>query len=315
MRARHASGARVPAKNRGGVSVGVAAPSPRTEPSFFSAQISSARRFCLSLDPDSSERLGVPYGGCEHCAPDYVIERDKFPYFTIEFVAKGEGKLVLNGAVYSLTPGTLFSYGPNIPHRITTDPRDTLVKYFVGMTGTEAEDLLRRYGPVPGTVVHTSAPSDILALYDDLIRSSLRGTAFTEQIAALVLEQIILRIAETSVAHGLAGGAAFATYFRCRRHIEEHWGEVATLDQLASECQVDPAYVCRLFRRFDQQSPYQYLLKQKMTHAANRLMVEGVSVKQVADELGFSDAFHFSRVFRKVMGMPPGRFARLHHKP
>jgi AraC-like DNA-binding protein len=315
MRARRAISARAPAKNRGGVSPGIAASSPRAEPGFFSAQIFSARRFCLSLDPDSRERLGVPYGGCEHCTPDYVIERDEFPYFSVEFVAKGEGSLVLNGAHYSLTPGTLFSYGPKIPHRITTDPRDTLVKYFVGMTGTEAENLLRRYGPVPGTVVHTSAPSDILALYDDLIRSSLRGTALTEQIAALVLEQIILRIAETSVAHGLAGGAAFATYFRCRRHIEDHWGEVATLDQLASECQVDPAYVCRLFRRFDQQSPYQYLLKQKMTHAANRLMVEGVSVKQVADELGFSDAFHFSRVFRKVMGMPPGRFARLHHKP
>ncbi|MBN2195542.1 MAG: AraC family transcriptional regulator [Polyangiaceae bacterium] len=287
----------------------------RSGPASFSAQISSARRFCLSLDPDSPDRLTVACGGCEHCAPDYVIERDGFTYITIEFVARGEGTLVLDGTTYTLTPGTLFAYGPEVSHRITTDPHATLVKYFVSMAGTEAESLLRQYGPVPGAVVHTSAPTDIVALFDDLIRSSLRGTAFTAHIAALLLEQIILRIAETSVAHGLAGGAAFATYLRCRQYIDAHWGEVVTLDQLARECQVDPAYVCRLFRRFDQQSPYQYLLKQKMTHAANRLMMEGLSVKQVADESGFSDPFHFSRVFRKVMGMPPGRFARLHQRP
>jgi len=287
----------------------------RAEPGFFSAQISSARRFWLSLDPDSPERLTVVCGGCEHCAPDYVIHRDDFTYCTVEFVASGEGTLLLGGASYVLTPGTLFAYGPGVAHRIVTDPHATLVKYFVSMAGTEAEGILRRYGPAPGSVVHTSAPSDVLALYDELIRTGLRGTAYTPQIAALVLEQIILRVAETSVAHGLAGGAAFATYLRCRQHIERHWGKVSTLDQLARECQVDPAYVCRLFRRFDQQSPYQYLLKQKMTHAADRLMADGVSVKQVADELGFSDPFHFSRVFRKVMGLPPGRFARLHQKP
>ncbi len=307
----------VPPTLRAPVETGDGAPSPTTptEPGFFSAQISSARRFWLSLDPDSPQRLTVVCGGCEHCAPDYVIQRDDFAYYTVEFVASGEGSLVLGETSYPLTPGTLFAYGPGVPHRITTDPRATLVKYFVSMAGTEAGELLRQYGPAPGSVVHTSAPSDLVALYDELIRTGLRGTAFTAQIAALVLEQLILRIAEASVAHGLAGGAAFATYLRCRQHIERHWGKVATLDQLARECQVDPAYVCRLFRRFDQQSPYQYLLKQKMTHAADRLLADGVSVKQVADELGFSDPFHFSRVFRKVMGLPPGRFARLHHKP
>lgn len=290
------------------------APDATGEPAFFSAQISSARRFCLALDPESPDRLTVACGGCEHCAPDYVVERDEFVYFTIEFVARGSGALSLGAETFSLSPGTLFAYGPGIPHRISSDPRATLVKYFVSMAGMEAESLLRRFGPAPGAVIHTSAPSDILTLFDELIRTGLRGTAFTAHLSALVLEQIILRIAETSVAHGLAGGAAFATYLRCRQHIEQRWGAISTLDQLAHECQVDPAYVCRLFRRFDQQSPYQYLLRQKMSHAANRLTEKGTSVKQVADELGFSDPFHFSRVFRKVMGMPPGQFARLHHK-
>ncbi|MBN1607143.1 MAG: helix-turn-helix domain-containing protein [Polyangiaceae bacterium] len=51
-----------------------------------------------------------------------------------------------------------------------------------------------------------------------------------------------------------------------------------------------------------------------MTHAASRLTAEGVSIKQVANELGFRDVFDFSRMFRRVMGMQPSRFARLRDK-
>ena len=57
---------------------------------------------------------------------------------------------------------------------------------------------------------------------------------------------------------------AFTTYQQCRRHIEQHSLRLRTLEQIASECHVNNAYLCRLFRRYDNQSPYQYLLRLKM---------------------------------------------------
>ena len=112
------------------------------DPDFFSADIKSARRFCLDLSPAPSERLTVVCGGCEHCTPEYVIERDGFAYYTIEFVARGAGSLRLAGKDYSLRPGTLFAYGPDEHHRIVTDPTSLLVKYFVSLAGNEARALL-----------------------------------------------------------------------------------------------------------------------------------------------------------------------------
>ena len=47
-----------------------------------------------------------------------------------------------------------------------------------------------------------------------------------------------------------------------------------------------------------------------MSHAAALLQVPGATVREVAGALGFSDVFHFSRVFKKVNGLPPARFAR-----
>jgi len=284
------------------------------EPDFFSAQVSSARRFCLDLKQSTDERVAVACGGCEHCTPDYEIHRPGFPYWTIEFVAQGKGHLDLADRDYPLGAGVLFAYGPNISHDIVTDPEALLVKYFVTFSGRDAQALLERYGPTPGSVIQSSAPSDILRLFDDLIHTGLSNTALSPRIAAVILEQMILRIAETTVPLGAASSPAFATYRRCRQHIETQWASLSTLEQVAEECEVDPAYLCRLFRRFDRQSPYQYLLRQKMSHAAARLLQKGATVRQVADELGFGDPFHFSRVFRKVMGLAPGQFARLHQR-
>lgn len=78
-----------------------------------------------------------------------------------------------------------------------------------------------------------------------------------------------------------------------------------TLDEVASECHVSAANVCRLFRTYDQQSPYQFLLRLKVNRAAVLLREQGGPIKDTARQRGFFDALHFSLVFRKILGVPP----------
>ena len=66
----------------------------------------------------------------------------------------------------------------------------------------------------------------------------------------------------------------------------------------------------RLFDIFDEGGEITAfrLLRLKMNHAAERLQHNGLLVKQAAEEVGFPDPFHFSRVFRKTFGVPPAQF-------
>ena len=286
-------------------------PENRQQPDFFSAQIVEARRFCLDLNPAAGARLAVVCGGNENCARDYVLSRDTFPYWAIEFVAQGRGRLKLAGREYDLMAGTVFAYGPDIPMEIIPSDRGTLVKYFVDFAGEDALAMLQRHGPAPGSVIQTSAPNEVLALFDGLIRAGLSGTPLSPRITAVILEHLVLQIADTASPAGAADSPAFSTYRRCQRYLEEHWAKLASLEQAAQACHVDPAYLCRLFTRFDHQSPYQFLLRLRMTRGAELLLTPGASVKQVAEDLGFADAFHFSRSFKKLMGLPPTQFMRL----
>jgi AraC-like DNA-binding protein len=280
-------------------------------PDFFSAQVSEARRFYLNLDPPRSRRLVVVSGGCEQCDRDYSIHREDFPYFSIEFVARGEGWLKLDGTRHALSPGVVFAYGPGISQDIQNNPDRPLVKYFADFVGAPARRLLRAPAPEPGQIVQTSTPDDILSLFDELIRCGLRDTPHRDRICALIVEHLLLKIAESAVPPGSVGTLAFETYQRCRAYIEQHHLELQTLAEIARQCLVDPAYLCRLFARYDHQSPYQYLMRLRMSHAARRLQTPGTLAKQVAAEMGFSDPFHFSRTFRRVLGVSPRRFVQL----
>lgn len=279
------------------------------QPDFFSLQIAEAKRFYLELQPSAKAPLAVVSGGCEHCAPDYEIHRDRFPYWSVEFVAQGKGALRLGPYACDLAAGALFAYGPGIAQDIVSDARQPLVKYFVDFSGRRAKPLLEQYAPAPGAIVQTAAPSEVLGLWDALIREGLKETPYARRSCALLLELLLVKIAETAVPPGAAASPAFATYRRCKQHIEDRWLQLRSLEQLAAECHVDASHLCRLFQRFDHQSPYQYLLRLKMNYAAKRLQ-ELAPVKQITEEVGFGDPFHFSRVFKSVMGVPPSQFAR-----
>ena len=282
-----------------------------TPPDFFSPQVAAARRFYLDLNPPKDRPLAVVCGGCEHCAPGYGIHRASFPYYSIEFVARGKGTVKLQGREYPLHAGRVFAYGPGIRQDIAMDPAGPLVKYFVDFAGCQARELLRACRLAPGRAVQVFAPNEVEGVFDELIRNGFKGTRHSPGICVKLLEYLALKIAESLAPLEGVESQAFATYQKCRQHIQEHFQRLRTLEQIARDCHVNAAYLCRLFRRHGHQSPYQYLLRLKMSLAAEQLHQPGALIKQVAEQTGFSDPFHFSRAFKSVFGLPPDAFRRL----
>jgi AraC-like DNA-binding protein len=250
-------------------------------------------------------------GGVEHCTPGYTIHRSTFPFYSIEYVARGSGTLKLRGKTHTLGAGTVFAYGPGVPHDIVSDPNEALVKYFVDFAGKESRDLLAACNLRPGTTAEVFPPQILAGLFDELIQSGLRFGRQNATLCSKLLECLALKIASANTPAGGAETPAFVTYQKCRGHIEQHFLKLHTLEQIAAECHADKAYLCRLFRRYGSESPYQYLSRLKMNYAAERLQQSGVLVKHVAEETGFTDPFHFSRVFRKTLGLAPKDFKRL----
>ena len=286
-------------------------PPAESNPDFFSTQVFQARRFYLNLNPSPKTRLAVVCGGVEHCATDYAISRRTFPFYSVEFVAAGNGQLKLNGAEHLLPPGSVFTYGPGIAHDIATDSKQPLVKYFIDYSGIESIKMMSAAGLKPGAVASVFPPGEIVPLFDELIRNGQRGTPGAEAICGRLLEGLLLKVADARAPFPGRETLAFSTFQQCREHIQKHFFRLRSVAQVAEECHLDDTYLCRLFKRYDHQSPYRLLVRLKMNLAAERLQLPAAMVKQVAEEAGFANQFHFSRVFKSVFGIPPQAMTKM----
>ncbi len=280
----------------------------QSQPTFFSRQVKYVRSFYLDLAPPAEAPLAVVCGGFERCHPDYLIDRANFPYFGLEFVATGSGSLQLGGQNVHLRTGLVFCYGPGIPHRIAADRADPPSKYFVDFVGADAIRMLAGCRLAPGGWCHVDSPGDIQRAFDDLVSDGSRGGHMANDLAGARLHYLMLRIAAALTPAHKDHTASFSTYRRCRQHIEEHHVRLTQLSGTARECHVSEAYLCRLFKRYDRQTPYELLTRLRMNRAAKLLEDPSRTVKQVAADLAFRDAFHFSRTFKNVFGMSPRGF-------
>ncbi len=283
---------------------------PNRQPRYFSRQVIDAQRFYLNLRKDIVDDLAVMSGGLEKCSPEYDNARTSFAHPCIEFVIRGSGTVRFGEVTHPLTPGTVFAYGPRLGHRITSAPATPLWKYFVVFTGVKSPKLLERCGMGSGSVGHIAQPERIQAVFDDLISQGLGDHADRAQQCATVLQYLVLKIGELYRPADDIGAKAFATYERVRRHIAERFETITSLSEIAAACEVDEAYICRLFRRFGRESPFQYLLHLRLNRAAALLQTTEWLIQDIAAALRFTDAFNFSRTFRHAFGVSPNEFRR-----
>ena len=92
------------------------------------------------------------------------------------------------------------------------------------------------------------------------------------------------------------------------------WGnpfEEFSMEELAAGAGMTADYFIRVFKAETGLTPKQYVTRLRMQVAQRRLVMEPVSIRDIAESTGYTDINYFTRVFRQVVGMSPGRYRRM----
>jgi len=97
------------------------------------------------------------------------------------------------------------------------------------------------------------------------------------------------------------------------RHIEEHFGDPLSLDQLADVAGVSPRHLCSLFREILHIRPFWHLNEVRINRS-KRLLIEDrtLSVSAIASACGYPNICYFNQLFKKNTGMSPTAFRSMH---
>ncbi len=78
--------------------------------------------------------------------------------------------------------------------------------------------------------------------------------------------------------------------------------------ELAERCSLHRNSFTRLFRKETGSSPQGYIMQKRIARCCLLLHDNSLSIDQIAEITGFCDRYHFSREFKKQMGLAPVRF-------
>ena len=95
---------------------------------------------------------------------------------------------------------------------------------------------------------------------------------------------------------------------RAREYLEGRYAENVSLECLSRVAGLSRFHLLRAFRDETGLPPHAYLLGVRLREAKS-LLLDGVPVARAAQDAGFFDQSHFTRHFKRLVGVPPGQYA------
>ncbi|MFD1144657.1 AraC family transcriptional regulator [Larkinella insperata] len=242
------------------------------------------------------------------------------PQHILIYCIQGEGWYFLNDQRYSVKPNQMFILPADQAHRYGTDAQNPWTIYWLHFTGSRSHhflDFLRPGHDSPGhdgpghdfSPVTVSPQPERFQLFDDIL-------AHVEM--SFNLDNVIY--ANSSLSRFLAtfNNAVYNPnpltqpesdpISRTITFMKENLSKSLSLEELAQVAGMSASHYSAVFRTKVQSAPINFFTFLKIQEACRLLENTRYRIKEVAYQIGYSDPYHFSRVFSHVMGVSPRDF-------
>ena len=96
-------------------------------------------------------------------------------------------------------------------------------------------------------------------------------------------------------------------------YIQQNFNRELTVDEVAGFCKLNRTYFSRKFKKVIGCTPQEFLIRQRLTNAAELMSLTDLPIKSIAAQCGYPNQFHFSQAFKKFYGMPPQEWRKHNH--
>jgi len=268
------------------------------------------KEFIRYFAQNKGEAFSIEISGKSWCDGNYRIYRECSRVWVLEYILAGRGTVrAFDGSERQYQPkaGDVYLLPINGKHLYFSDEEEPWEKIFINCKGPVVEKLAEAYNltnRIYFADVRELEPY-FLEIYELLQNKSLPDKQVLEQ-TELLIHRIFRGLWERT--RNVSGESEEIR--KVKQYLDEHVGELVSIQELAQLIYRSPDYLIKHFKAEVGLTPYQYLLKRKMSIAEKLLRDTILPVKEVAEQLGYEDAQYFSGLFKKEKGLPPGRFRK-----
>ncbi|WP_217603298.1 AraC family transcriptional regulator [Chitinophaga sp. GbtcB8] len=241
----------------------------------------------------------------EHVAKE-ISELKGAPAYTLVYAAQGKGWLEAGKKKSRVHSSQYLVIPKNTHFRCWPDLQTPWRIYTVQFSGKLADDIFSYLGngmkprTIPPLVGRNAQFDDILHHLDlmnnieNLLYANFRFYSFLGTFRLTVFNYM--------------KKGADNIIEQCIQLMKQRLDQPLTLADLSKEMHLSPSYLSALFKEKTRYSPIQLFTSLRMQQASQLLKETQLTVKEIAGEMGYADAYTFSRAFKLVMGVAPKNF-------
>lgn len=259
--------------------------------------------------------LVVHYCGAEHCQPKVAWGPKVVDHYILYYVYEGQGSLYVNNKKYKLKKGHVFLVSPNTLMGYEADSKNPMKLAWVGFFGYQAEGYLQRCGlNVDHPISSIGADAYILKQFDEMIRvGKLSQNRYCRMLSSLYLIVSHLIDLKEKDQNNIPLEATTELYLRkALDYADMNYGSFMTVQEMSEYVGIDRKYLYHIFRSKLGKSPQKYLIDYRIEKATELLKDPTLTVADVARSVGYNNAFHFSKLFKKLIGEAPSDYRKRH---
>ncbi|HYG74016.1 MAG TPA: AraC family transcriptional regulator [Planctomycetota bacterium] len=239
----------------------------------------------------------------------YTMQRRIIQDYNFIYVTRGKVIWAILQENHVLTPGELVIVPPGIEHHAySLTPQCTVVSVHVEARLPGGQDVFALLSPPRQQSI---PPESRLHRYfcgsrDEWDRpSSAEVRLFQPGWAHLITWELFRSNAESGLLRCRASDPLISAMLE---DLDKRLAEPVSLGELAKKSGFSAQHLNRIFRQTLGVTPLQYLSRARMEHAAALLRDGRLTVRAVGRQVGFDDAYYFSRMFKAYHGRSPMEF-------
>lgn len=265
----------------------------------------------LASHPLSEQLYPLAIGYYQH-ARGHRMQRQQHDDYLLIYCLEGRGRIWTDGKSHGIAPGDLVLLPPGRSHAYETDARTPWTIYWVHFDGPRASDFIGALtpdtqSPLIPLGLHARLTADFEALLDAR-QASHNLAAFIH--CANQLRQLLTHIALLRpLAKRQAGDSLDLERIHSLMLARLH--EQLDIDTLAAAVSLSKYHFIKKYKALTGTTPINHFIHLKIERACHLLDVTTKGIGEIAWAVGYDDAYYFSRIFKKSMGISPTQYRRI----
>ncbi len=234
------------------------------------------------------------------------------------FCIQGGQNFLINDKVYNVEDGDLFVINQFEAHKINSSPENKFCRYimqvhpeFLYAHSTPQTDLSHCfYKRGVGVFNKISLSNEEKNKFLEYMNSLEETAPFGDDIIKTMIAVKVLLLINTAFSHHTTQGkqTGVNTIKIAIDYINENFSEPLSLETIAKNSYVSVNQLCRLFNKYCGTTVAKYITSRRITEA-KKMLASGKNVTDTAILCGFEDYANFIRVFKKHVGVTPGKYS------